>query len=420
MSTTTRATMDGLLTVDDPVDPADPDAAATPRRRWWRRNLGLIVVAVVLILLLALTALALRGSSGIALDPRSPEADGSRALAQILGDQGVEVTTVTRLADLVEQAGPGTTVVLVDQQLSLPDDELLAVADSGADLVLPSAGFLTLLALAPEVIATGSGSGEGAESDTVAPGCSDADAAAAGAVTSGGDGLVPDESSESGRTVTVCYTAGSGPYADAGTYATITGDGQRVTVIGNIGVLTNERLADEGNAALALRALGRQPSVLWYLADPLDPALARDSEPTSPGELLPSWVRWVAIQLGVAALVAVVWRYRRLGALVPEGLPAVVRSVETAEGRARLYRRSGSRERAAALLRVEAARRLAQRLGARRGATPLDVARLAATATGRDAVAVSDLLAGPPPVDDTRLVALADDLDALVASLQRA
>ena len=61
---------------------------------------------------------------------------------------------------------------------------------------------------------------------------------------------------------------------------------------------------------------------------------------------------------------------RRLGRLVREPLPVVVRAVETTERRGRLYRRAGDRARAAAVLRLAPADRLARRLAVRRGAGP--------------------------------------------------
>ncbi len=64
---------------------------------------------------------------------------------------------------------------------------------------------------------------------------------------------------------------------------------------------------------------------------------------------LAAWL--VAIQLGVALLLAALWRARRLGPLVTERLPVVVRASETVEGHARLYRSRRARDRVAATLR---------------------------------------------------------------------
>jgi hypothetical protein len=147
------------------------------------------------------------------------------------------------------------------------------------------------------------------------------------------------------------------------------------------------------------------------MASPLD--TAADAEPTT-SDLLPGWVPWAAVQLGVVALLAVAWRARRLGRLVPEPLPVVVRSAETAEGRAALYRSAAARDRAAAVLRAAALRRLGARLGLPATASADQVVTATARAAGRDPVAVRALLLGPAPPDEGALVALADDLDTLM------
>ena len=61
------------------------------------------------------------------------------------------------------------------------------------------------------------------------------------------------------------------------------------------------------------------------------------------------------------------WRGRRLGPLVVEPLPVVVKAVESTQGRGRLYRRVRDRAHAAEILRAATARRLAARLGCPRG-----------------------------------------------------
>jgi hypothetical protein len=104
---------------------------------------------------------------------------------------------------------------------------------------------------------------------------------------------------------------------------------------------------------------------------------------------------------------------------VPEPLPVVVRSAETAVGRASLYRRAGARDRAGAVLRAASLRRLAGRVGLPASATGPEVAERAAAASGRPAPQVGDLLLGPPPPDDAALTALADELDTLEDEVNR-
>lgn len=387
---------------------ADGVVPARGRLAWWRRNGVIVALGAAALALAVIVVLPLARGGDRPLDPRSVAPAGARAVADILGDQGVEVRRLERLDEVAAAAGPGTTVVVVDSGVALPPDRLADLAGSGPDVVLLDPGFLLLDTFAPELAQAGAADDGG----SVAPACRQPDAEAAGGVAGGGSRYVAAGDGAGPGTVTVCYPQGDDPEG-AGTYAVVRGGGAEVTVVGRPDLLTNAELARDGHAALALRTLGRQPVVLWYLPDPLDPALAPPDDAPGPLDLLPSWVPWVAAQLLLTALVAVAWRFRRLGRLVPERLPAVVRSVETAEGRARLYRRSGARDRAAALLRADTAHDLGVRLGAPRGATTGEVSGLVSAATGRPAVAVADTLAGPAPLDDAALARLAHDLDAL-------
>jgi hypothetical protein len=131
------------------------------------------------------------------------------------------------------------------------------------------------------------------------------------------------------------------------------------------------------------------------------------------GQLLPDWVGAAERWLLVVGLVLIGWRGRRLGRVVPEPLPVVVRSAETVEGRGQLYRAAGSRDTAAESLRGGAIDRLARRLGAGLRPTPEALAELVARRSTRPASDVHALLYGPPPADDDALVRLARDLDAL-------
>jgi len=90
--------------------------------------------------------------------------------------------------------------------------------------------------------------------------------------------------------------------------------------------------------------------------------------------------------LVIAAILAALWRGRRLGPVVAERLPVVVRAAETVEGHGHLYWSRRSRDRAAAAL------------------TPR---------SGRSTGEIVALLAGPVPTDDATLVALAGGLDKL-------
>ena len=318
----------------------------------------------------------------------------------------------TRVADAVAAAGPGTTLVVVQPDL-LPPDLVTDLAGTGASLVLVEPDATSLAASGAALVPAGL-----ADDELADPGCDDPAAAAAGRTLAGGHLYRSDEGSTE-----VCFAPDDADAADdtdtdtdIGSYAVWAGDGRRVTVIGQSLVLTNERLADQGNAALAVRALGAEQRLVWLMANPLEAATGDAEDPTA---LLPRWVGWVALQLVVVSLLAIVWRARRLGRLVSEPLPVVVRAAETALGRASLYRRAGARERAGAVLRAAALRRIATRVGLPASATGPEVAERAAAAAGRPGPDTHDLLLGHPPRDDHALTTLADELDTLEKDVSR-
>ena len=209
----------------------------------------------------------------------------------------------------------------------------------------------------------------------------------------------------------LCYSTDGRPSLVQGSV-----DGRPVTLLGAATPLTNERLDDEGNAALALGLLGARARLVWYLPSPTDvPASAQQSF----YDLVPSGVWWGLVQVAVAVLLLALWRARRLGPVVAEPLPVVVRAAETVEGRARLYRRSGARGQAAEALRAGARDRLGT---AARAAAPGRTARR--RGGGRGPRRPERAGRGGAPVrcrtaDDAALVRLADDLDALEREVRR-
>jgi hypothetical protein len=127
---------------------------------------------------------------------------------------------------------------------------------------------------------------------------------------------------------------------------------------------------------------------------------------------------WATALAGVGL---VLWRFRRLGPLVSEPLPVVVRAVETTLSRGRMYRRSNDRAHAAGALRAAARRRAADRLGLGRAATEADVVAAVAHQLGRQQAEVAALLAtdAPVPGTDQELVALGQALNQLDREVRR-
>lgn len=380
--------------------------AAAPARRRWRTPLLLALVVVAAGVLVALVTP--RGGGGD-LDPTSPTPRGSLALARVLADQGVDVTGTGRYAEVVETAqGGGATVLVVGSQL-LTEEVLTRLRDDlgASDLVLLAPDGRLLEDLGLPLVAAPVQAG-----DPVPARC-DVPAAEAGGQTAW-DGLVyqlPDAAAEP-EGLTWCFPE---PEAvpPSGKLVVWEGADGRVTLLGSADPLTNDLVDEPGNAAVALGLLGAQPSLVWWKVDPLDPGLVDGARP-SPFELMPRWVWLLGLWLVVVTLLAVLWRGRRMGRLVPEPLPVLVRSVETARGRAALYRESGSRDRAAQVLRADAVRRLAVRVGLPSTTPAAEVVSQAAARSGPQGSWVRDVLAGPPPSDDLALTRLADALDQVV------
>ncbi|MFD7628490.1 DUF4350 domain-containing protein [Streptomyces sp. NPDC059851] len=377
---------------------------ATPAAVWRRARGFLLALAVLLTAGIILAALS-SGTHQGRLDPRSPGPEGSRAVAELLRARGVATRVVTTAEDAAAAAGPRTTLLVTDPNL-LGDRQLRSIRSaidlSGGRTVLLAPGTAALDDLAPAVRTAGR-----AHERTLAPSCSLSAATTAGPADTG-DGLRYGTTTAG---ATACYPSGGHPTVLV-LPSTTGGD---TVLLGSEHVLLNEDLAREGNASLALQLLGSRPDLVWYL-----PSLAElqdgEAEEKSFLELIPAGWHWALLQLFVAAALAALWRARRLGPLVTERLPVAVRASEATEGRARLYRRTGARDRAATVLRAASRERLAALVGVPSAHThdpatlvPAVAARLADPA-GRDLTA---LLFGTTPAGDAALVALADHLDDL-------
>jgi hypothetical protein len=374
---------------------AATQAAADARTATARRSARtpLLLVGLLVTVTAVIAVLAARGNAGD-LDPDSYEPGGAHALHQVLTDAGVAVHVVRTVADA--RAAEGGATLLITEPDLLPATALRDLSQGAAGVVLVAPTPESLAHSVPELIAV-SVSDPGNRD----PGCALPAAVNAGRVRLGGVGYAADPGTDG---ATLCYAKGPG--------AALARVGER-TVLGSGDLLTNHRLDADGNAALALALLGERPDLVWFRPQLDDPALrAGGHKPLT--ALLPSEVKWAALQLGIAALLLALWRARRLGPVVTEPLPVVVRAAESTEGLARLYRRAGARQRAATALREATVRRLATRFGLPAAQSdPRALVEAVTAHTGRGATEVGAVLFGAAPDDDAALVALADALDLI-------
>lgn len=390
--------------------PAAPTAAgatagASGGRRRRRPRLTTIVVLLALVALLVGGLLVGTQEPGEGrLDPDEAGPDGGRALARVLADQGVEVE-VARDAEALADAD-------VDQDTTLLVSDPAALGRAAAEDLANGHGAARLLVAdprrgVPELFGFTDGRRVGA-ADGVTASC-DGDGDGAPGVDL--DGLeVAVEAGVAFDDVAGCFPT------DDGVLLAVDGD---VVLLGLDEVLTNDQVLEADNAAVALRLLGAEDRLVWYVPDPAD---ISDDEGASIGSFLPDWVVpavWLAALTVVAAMV---WRGRRFGPLATEPLPVVVRAIETAESRGRLYRRSGDREHAARALRDATRERLAQQVGSTRGAPAAAVVHEVARRSGWPVGLVGLLLdpAAPVPTDDQQLLQFAHQLRDLEREVRRA
>ncbi|MEU8383499.1 DUF4350 domain-containing protein, partial [Streptosporangium sp. NPDC048865] len=381
----------------DPAAPPVPRTSVSPTARGlWRGGRGILLVAL-LVVAVAVTGVLLGGSGGPGrtLDPADTSLSGGKGLARLLQARGVRVERVTSVAEaaaLAGRAGPAGSTLLLGAAFPLDEDGARRLAKLPSDLLV--AGVRTHL----DVLAPGVAPMREARARSREPRCGLPAAARAGSAYTGGVALTAPPGSIG------CYPANGVP-----TLVSHSGAGRTVTVAGDGQFMTNLRLAEDGNAALAMNLAGGRPTLVWLT--PSETAAQAGGGKAGFYDLIPEGVKWAVVQLLVAVLLLALWRARRLGPVVAERLPVVVRAAETVEGRARLYRARRSRDRAAAALRAGFTDRVTPRLGLPSGTGPDALVNAIAERTGQAASHVGAALYGPPPVDEAGLVALAGYLD---------
>ncbi|PTT62225.1 DUF4350 domain-containing protein, partial [Arthrobacter sp. HMWF013] len=305
---------------------------------WVRRHRGWALTGLAAAAGLAVIVagqLAPKGDT-VPLSVHNAGPGGAKAVSRILGSHGVSVRDVGSFDQAVQalEDRPGATLLLYDGNGFLDSTQLADLTSAAERTVLVTPRLGTLSALDAGISQAGV---VPESSPLLEPGCGLPDATAAGTV-SGDAGFLYDGG-------TVCYRP---PGSAAGLLASA--DGGALTVLGSTSAISNRALAKNGNAALVLRTLGKSRDLVWYLPG-LSDAGATEAPRTLDG-LAPDWVGFLGPWLIFVAVLAMVWRGRRLGPLVFEPLPVVVKAAETAEGRARLYHESHALDRARDNLRA--------------------------------------------------------------------
>ncbi|HZB66346.1 MAG TPA: DUF4350 domain-containing protein [Ornithinibacter sp.] len=411
--------MTGVRTEDrtDTTASSSTEWRGHPRVRRVTAYVGVVLLGVALLVLLALSATRPTAP----LDPEGAGREGGMALAEVLRDQGVDVEVVRSIGALEATAPDPSTTVLLAEPVNLGPGATRRLADASE-----TAGRLVLVGVTSEQLMLmglplGSfpGSAEGLVARCSSEVARDADVVSVldtryllheGSPLNGATRCfdLPEPDSTTGE------PAPDGAYGSGLLELPSTTDRPETVIVGVGPSWTNELVAQDSNAAVALRSLGATPRLLWYQPG--------EGDLTAPGPLgggegsEPLWPRWTGpavTVVGLAVVLLALSRGRRLGRLVREPLPVVVRAIETTESRGRLYRRAGDRGRAAQVLRAGTAARLSRRLAVPPGAAPTTLVHAVSTTAGREPADVGAILFGPTPHDDASLIHLAQQLTDL-------
>lgn len=364
------------------------------RRGGWIALVAVVVLVAIALIIIRSSATA----SAAALDITNPAPQGSRAVAEVLKQHGVEVVATDSLrATRAAITQPSdTTVLLYDPQGILTSAQRRSLLNVNTDVVAVEPGLLALDDIAPALGLAGEVGG------TFRADCTVSAVTKAGTVTGAGLGYrVTASDNLSQTTPEACFTK----KGISGLVQTAEG-GVTITVLGLGSTLENGTIASRGDAALALNLLGAHRTLIWYIPTYAD--LQGGGAGPTIAELTPAWVTPLIALLLMTLVAAAVWRGRRFGPIVIENLPVVVRASETMEGRARLYSRANARLRALDALRTGTIDRLSRLIGLPRTASVDEVIDAIAGLLDRDRGEVASLLLDAIPSNDAALVHFSD------------
>jgi hypothetical protein len=334
------------------------------------------------------------------LDPRSHAPGGTSALVTLLEELGARVDVGTDLpGDATE-----VTLLMADRLDGAGRDDLEAWVRGGGVLVVSDPG-------SPLSPAISSGGPVGSDVD-VDGGVTTTEISAQRCDIAALDGLdrivasgLPAVGNLVGLDDQSCFGDGDVAYV----VAQPEGRGTIVALAGS-GILVNRTLGEADNAPVAAALLAPEEGTRVTVLDPTARVGAGGGD-ESLIDLVPGSVKRALVQLGVAFLVYVLWRARRLGRPVEEPQPVKVAGSELVSAVGGLLERSRSPQHAADVLRAELRRDLTTHLGLPPALPPENFVGVVMARTSLDAEQARAAVGPGPVTDDHALLAVVRLID---------
>lgn len=388
---------------------------------WFKSTAVWLVVAIAA--LAALTYLSWPDTAYETYDPKSPAPSGTKALAEVLKDEGVDITLV-HFPDEIPDSTAGSTFAIIGSNYLNPDQFLEAIdkardADrivlvdiddwilSEIDLSFPvDYSHVSYFGRLPETDADPVPEEDARELSLKADPCSD---------IFGKTREISNRSwfYEPTAEVTdyrMCFTDDIGGYI----VALAPRDNLPQTVLFEVGdIFKNESITDYDNAAAALTLLGSNEKLIWYFPQP-DTNFNIDPTAGTYWVFFPDWFFPASYLLLFITLAVMVWKGRRFGRLATERLPITIKSTETTRSLGRLYERSSDTGVTLTHLQDDTRRRLIRLLNLPPTTSEEIVVTAIANRTERDPDQVRHLLYGSLGGPESHMLGLANELAALI------
>lgn len=388
---------------------------------WFKSTAVWLVIAILA--LAALTYLSWPDTAYETYDPKSPAPSGTKALAEVLKDEGVDITLV-HFPDEIPDSTAGSTVAIIGSTY-LTDDQFVEAIDKARDadrIVLVDIDEWILQEIdlsftvdysrvdysrpSPETNADTVPEENARELSVKDNPCSDIFGKAR-EISNSSWFYEPTAEVTDYR---MCFTDDIGGYI----IALAPRDNLPQTVLFEVGdIFTNESITDYDNAAAALTLLGSNEKLIWYFPQP-DINFTIDPTEGTYWVFFPDWFFPASYLLLFITLAVMVWKGRRFGRLATERLPITIKSTETTRSLGRLYERSSDTGVTLTHLQEDTRRRLIRLLNLPPTTSTDIVVTAIANRTERDPDQVRHLLYGSLGGPESHMLGLANELAALI------